>query len=138
MGFAPWHVVVAPTLICAFVLVGCSGSSPGASRDPSAAPDHPVPPPPVAALGITTTSLPNGQVNHPYTATLAATGGQAPLSWAISSGALPAGLTLAASTGAISGTPTATAAMAALTFTVSAIADQVRVSGLHSRGVGFG
>jgi hypothetical protein len=76
-------------------------------------------PAPVPALSITTTSLPNGQVNHPYTATLTATGGKAPLSWAISSGTLPAGLTLAASTGAISGTPTATAAMAAMTVTVT-------------------
>ncbi len=38
---------------------------------------------------------------------LAATGGTAPYTWALSSGTLPAGLTLNASTGAITGTPTA-------------------------------
>jgi hypothetical protein len=71
-------------------------------------------------LSITTTSLPNGQVGHGYSATLAATGGMAPLYWDIdiSSGALPAGLALA-STGVISGTPTATAAATPITFKVS-------------------
>jgi hypothetical protein len=70
-------------------------------------------------LKIVTTSLPNGQVSHAYSATLAATGGTAPLSWALSSGALPAGLALTASTGAISGTPTASTAGTQLTFTVT-------------------
>jgi len=60
-----------------------------------------------AAPSITTTSLPNGTVNSAYNQTLAATGGTTPLTWAISSGSLPAGLSLAASTGVISGTPTA-------------------------------
>ena len=64
-------------------------------------------------------SLPNGQVGQAYSASLTASGGTAPLSWAVSSGTLPAGLTLSAATGAIAGTPTATAAGTALTFTVS-------------------
>jgi hypothetical protein len=55
---------------------------------------------------ITTTSLPEAAVNVAYAATLAATGGQGPYTWSVSSGTLPPGLTLAASTGAISGTPT--------------------------------
>src|ERR1700674_1378524 len=55
---------------------------------------------------ITTTSLPSGTQNAAYNATLAATGGTAPYTWSIISGALPAGLTLASSSGAISGTPT--------------------------------
>ncbi|HEV8018287.1 MAG TPA: putative Ig domain-containing protein, partial [Steroidobacteraceae bacterium] len=70
-------------------------------------------------LDITTSSLPNGQVGVAYKATLAATGGTAPLSWALTAGTLPAGLTLAGATGVISGTPTATATAVPLTFTVT-------------------
>src|ERR1700730_7413057 len=54
---------------------------------------------------ITTTSLSNGTQNAAYSATLATTGGAAPYSWSIISGALPAGLALAQRTGVISGTP---------------------------------
>jgi hypothetical protein len=57
-------------------------------------------------LTITSTVLPDGVQNSAYATTLTASGGQAPYSWSISAGNLPAGLTLAASTGAISGTPT--------------------------------
>ncbi len=57
-------------------------------------------------LAITTTSVPNGTAGTAYSATLAASGGVTPYTWSVSSGTLPAGLTLAASTGAISGTPT--------------------------------
>jgi hypothetical protein len=56
-------------------------------------------------LQITTASLLVGQVQATYTAQLSSTGGTAPDSWSVSSGSLPAGLTLS-STGAISGTPT--------------------------------
>jgi hypothetical protein len=72
-----------------------------------------------AGLTITTTSLPGGQVGTAYSATLAASGGTSPYSWSLTSGALPAGLTLNAATGAITGTPAATANAAALTFTVT-------------------
>jgi Domain of unknown function (DUF4082)/Bacterial Ig-like domain (group 2)/Putative Ig domain len=60
------------------------------------------------ALTITTAALPGGTVGVAYTATLAASGGTPPYTWAITSGQLPAGLGLNASTGGISGTPTAT------------------------------
>ncbi len=69
-----------------------------------------------AALSITTTSLPSGTVNTSYSQTLAATGGVSPYTWSISSGSLPAGLTLSGSTGVISGTPTT--AGPAVDFTV--------------------
>jgi hypothetical protein len=46
---------------------------------------------------ITTTSLPNGNVAAPYTATIATTAGCVPFTWAISSGSLPPGLRLAPS-----------------------------------------
>ena len=72
----------------------------------------PVPP------SVTTTSLPNGQVGVAYSTTLAATGGTAPYTWSLTSGALPAGLSLASS-GAITGTPTASASNVALTFKVT-------------------
>ena len=59
-------------------------------------------------LAITTTNLPAGEAGTPYSGVqLAATGGQQPpLSWTVSSGALPPGLSLS-SGGAITGTPTA-------------------------------
>jgi hypothetical protein len=55
---------------------------------------------------ITTTSVPGGGVNVPYYAGLLASGGTPPYSWAVTSGSLPAGVTLS-SAGEISGTPTA-------------------------------
>jgi hypothetical protein len=58
------------------------------------------------ALVITTTSLPNGIQNQPYSATLAATGGTAPYTWSLANNTvLPAGLNLS-SGGQITGTPT--------------------------------
>jgi hypothetical protein len=72
-----------------------------------------------AALSVTTTSLPSGQVGTAYTATLAATGGTAPLTWSLAAGSLPAGLSLTPSTGVITGTPTATVNSDALTFSVT-------------------
>lgn len=60
----------------------------------------------VSRLGITTQSLPAGMVGAAYNASLIATNGTGPYSWSVTSGTLPAGLTLA-STGQISGTPTA-------------------------------
>ena len=50
-------------------------------------------------------------------ATLASTGGTAPISWSVSKGSLPKGLSLNAGSGAIAGTPTATGSV---TFTVAA------------------
>ena len=42
-------------------------------------------------LGITTSSLPNGQMGVPYTAMLEATGGTLPYQWSLASGTLPSG-----------------------------------------------
>lgn len=60
--------------------------------------------PPPASLAVTTTSLPGGIVNAPYSATLSASSGTPPYSWTIASGSLPPGLSLSAS-GAVTGTP---------------------------------
>ena len=59
-----------------------------------------------SSLAITSASLPAGQVGLAYTATLAATGGTAPYSWAITAGSLPAGISLTGTSGALGGTPT--------------------------------
>ncbi|MHC4712102.1 MAG: putative Ig domain-containing protein [Planctomycetota bacterium] len=59
-----------------------------------------------ADLNITTTSLPDGEVDTAYSQTVVATGGTTPYTWSIDSGSLPAGLSLGSSTGTISGTPT--------------------------------
>ncbi len=56
---------------------------------------------------ISTTALPSGTVQVPYTAALAATGGTTPYSWSVVAGSLPPGLALGGSTGAITGTPSA-------------------------------
>jgi Ice-binding-like/Putative Ig domain len=49
--------------------------------------------------------LPNGTVGTPYSQTVSASGGTAPYSFSLSSGALPGGLILNAATGAIAGPP---------------------------------
>jgi hypothetical protein len=62
-------------------------------------------PPP---LSITTPSLSTGTVASGYTASLQATGGNAPYTWTLTQGQLPSGLTLSTlsnSTGSISGIP---------------------------------
>jgi hypothetical protein len=58
-------------------------------------------------LSIGPASLPAATIAASYSATVTASGGTAPYSYAISTGALPAGLSVNASTGAITGTPTA-------------------------------
>jgi hypothetical protein len=59
-------------------------------------------------LTVTTASLPAGTVNNSYTATLTSSGGATPITWSITAGSLPPGLTLVPSTGVISGTPNTT------------------------------
>jgi hypothetical protein len=69
---------------------------------------------PVAALAVTTTSLPDAVEFQAYTAQLTASGGTAPYHWAGLAGAFPTGLTVS-DAGVISGTPTASGTF---TFTV--------------------
>ena len=68
-----------------------------------------------SSLQFSTSSLPAGQVGASYSTMVQATGGTTPYHWSISSGSLPAGLTLSATTGTISGKPTASGSS---TFTV--------------------
>lgn len=71
--------------------------------------------------GVTTTSLPDGKVGSPYSATLTATGGTPPYTWTLESGiegSLPPGLVLSTS-GVISGTPTEPGLFGSLAFTAT-------------------
>lgn len=80
----------------------------------------------IVAGGVTITTaavLPNGNINAPYSQTLAAAGGTPPYTWALSAGALPAGLTVTPA-GAITGTPTAAGTFQ---FTVT-VADSVTLT----------
>ena len=71
-----------------------------------------------SALTITTSSLPSGTAGKTYSTALQASGGTPAYTWSITSGSLPAGLTLAATSGTISGTPTASGTVS-FTATVS-------------------
>jgi hypothetical protein len=58
-------------------------------------------------ITISPATLPAGLVGAPYSQAVTATGGTAPYTYAVTAGALPAGLVLDPNTGLISGTPTA-------------------------------
>ena len=57
-------------------------------------------------LTVTTTTLPELTAGEDYGAQLNSTGGVAPVTWSISSGSLPPGLSLDPASGTLSGTPT--------------------------------
>jgi len=71
-------------------------------------------------ITITTSTLTSGSVGVAYTAVLVAAGGVPPYTWSLTSGSLPAGLSLSAA-GVISGTPTTQESQ---TFTVQAADSQ--------------
>jgi hypothetical protein len=75
--------------ICVPGLTGCGGDS-GPTPD---------------TLAITTASLPEGEVNQPYSASLSGSGGALPYTWSVAP-ALPANVSLDPATGAITGIPT--------------------------------
>ncbi len=80
-----------------------------------------------AAIALNPVFLPDGALGNPYTATLLAFNGIAPLTFTVTAGTLPAGLTLSAA-GEISGTPTAAGLS---TFTIGAI-DAVGCTGARN------
>ena len=72
------------------------------------------------SFAVSTATLPSGTIGVPYDQILTVAGGTAPFTWTVSSGALPAGLTLNPS-GEITGTPTSsTTTPPSFTFTVTA------------------
>jgi hypothetical protein len=66
-------------------------------------------------LAITTGSLPNAILGKPYSASVAATGGDPPYDWNLAGGSLPPGLTLNSLTGTFAGTPST---VVSSTFTI--------------------
>jgi len=84
-------------------------------------------PPTPAGMTLATTALPAGTVGTDYSATLSATGGTTPYTWAVTSGALPRGLHLDKTTGVISGKPKQ-ASTATFTITVTDSGTPVRES----------
>jgi hypothetical protein len=77
------------------------------------------------APSVTTTSLSEGTVGGVYATTVVASGGTGTLSWSITDGDLPNGVTLNPASGELSGTPTASGTY---TFTVS-VTDSNGVAG---------
>ena len=58
-------------------------------------------------LAISISALPAANIGVAYTVTITATGGVSPYTFAVTTGSLPAGLTLNPTTGVLAGTPTA-------------------------------
>jgi hypothetical protein len=58
-----------------------------------------------STLTITTNSVSSGVAGIAYTSTVAASGGQGPYAWSVSSGGLPPGVSLQSSSGQLNGTP---------------------------------
>jgi hypothetical protein len=86
------------------------------------------------SLTVNPASLPNGTQNVAYSQTVAASGGTGPYTYAVSAGALPAGLSLNASSGAITGTPSGSGLSA---FTVRAT-DSLNNFGSRAYSVNIG
>ncbi len=71
------------------------------------------------ALSVATRTLPLAFTGSAYSQTLSAVGGTAPYSWSVTTGSLPAGLSLDASTGVISGTPSGAPGKSSFTVTAT-------------------
>jgi len=85
-----------------------------------------------AALTITTSSLPNGQMGVAYSQTVQASGGVMPYAWSISAGALPGGYSINSSTGQITGT---TNNYGAFSFTVRVTDSQAPTPATYERAL---
>jgi len=70
-------------------------------------------------FAISTAELPNGSIGTPYDQMLTATGGTGTLTWSVSSGSLPTGLSLNAKTGEITGTPAPATPGISFPFTIT-------------------
>jgi hypothetical protein len=81
------------------------------------------------SIVVSPTLLPSGTAASAYSQTISATGGNGTYSYAVTGGALPAGLTLDSGSGVLSGTPTASGTF---TFDITAT-DQTSPAGSGSR-----
>ena len=79
--------------------VNAAGTGPASGASAAVSPN--------ASPSLTFAAPPAGEVGVAYSRQLTVNDGTAPYTWSVSSGSLPAGLTLSASTGLLSGTPTA-------------------------------
>lgn len=79
---------------------------------------------------ITTTSLPQATAGTAYSATLVVSGGASPYKWTVTSGTLPAGLSLSSSSGVISGIPSG-ASSNSVTFEVTDAAGNSASQAIH-------
>jgi len=61
----------------------------------------------IAGPALSFPAPPSGEIGTAYSDTLAASGGTGAYTWSVSSGSLPAGITLGSTTGTLAGTPTA-------------------------------
>ena len=117
-GTGPYTCSITGTLPAGLILTGCTitgtpttaGSSPitvtvtdSGSPTQTASQNETIVINP-APLGLTTSTLPDGTVGVPYNATIGVAGGTSPYNCSITSGTLPAGLTLSGCI--VSGTPT--------------------------------
>jgi large repetitive protein len=84
-------------------------------------------------LALTPATLPNATQGTVYSQTITASGGVAPYTYAMSSGSLPAGLTLTANSGVLSGTPTVSGNYS---FTVTAT-DSSTGSGPYTKTISY-
>ena len=124
IGTAAEFAAGSPTtvVLCSSAAPGCFTVTNSTSLDISAMPNHPAGAVTVSvvSLGIagsgtytynpgpalTFPAPPAGEINTPYSDQLTMTGGTSPITWSVSAGSLPPGLTLDPATGLLSGTPT--------------------------------
>jgi Putative Ig domain len=84
---------------------------------------------------LTGGSLPSGTEGTAYSETPTETGGAGVLTWSISAGSLPAGLTISSTTGAITGTPTGPAGTS--NFTVQVVDQSKTILGSDTASAPF-
>jgi hypothetical protein len=99
------RLVVAGSVLWMVVLSGCGGGSSSKNT--------------VQPLTITTSTLPTATVGTAYDQTVAVNGGMQPYIFSVSSGSLPAGLSLDTNSGKVSGTPTGASGTSSFSVTVN-------------------